>query len=538
MVANSVGPAGQSGLEAHGIINPGIIHWNLSAPALYQEAIRRGEGVVTFGGAFAVNTGMHTGRSPKDKFIVDTPSVRDTVNWGSVNKPVELETFKRMHERVTAYFQGRDVFVQDCFAGADPKHRLKVRVLTESAWPNLFAQNMFIRPTAEHKIGFQPDFTILHTPGLQARGEADGLNSETFIIVNFDERMILIGGSHYAGEIKKSIFGILNYLLPDQGVMPMHCSANIGTSGDSAIFFGLSGTGKTTLSADGSRTLIGDDEHGWSSNGIFNFEGGCYAKVINLSAKAEPEIYSTIHRFGTVLENVVFDPLTRELDLFDGSLTENTRACYPLEFIPNVSDNGMADHPNNIVMLTADAFGVLPPIAKLSPEQAMYHFLSGYTARVAGTEKGMGTQPEATFSTCFGAPFMPRHPTVYGEMLRDRIARHGSTCWLVNTGWSGGRAGDGGERMKISYTRAMVRAALDGRLTAAPMQKDERFGLYVPESCPDVPTEILRPGIAWLDKSSYDATAAELCGRFSDNFQQFESHVDEAVVAAGIPPAA
>lgn len=537
-MANTDGPAGRDDLRMHGLNNLGSVHWNLSAPALYQEAIRRGEGVVTAGGALTVATGVHTGRSPKDKFIVDTPSVHDNVDWGAVNKPATSVTFEMMHQRVAAYLQGRDVFVQDCFAGADPAYRLNVRVITEAAWTNLFAQNMFIRPTPARKTGFEPDFTILHVPGLQSRGAEDGLNSETFILVDFDRRMILIGGSHYAGEIKKSIFGILNYLLPDQGVMPMHCSANIGPKGDSAIFFGLSGTGKTTLSADGTRTLIGDDEHGWSANGIFNFEGGCYAKVINLSAEAEPEIYATTHRFGTVLENVVFDPSTRELDMFDGSLTENTRACYPLEFISNVSGTGMAGHPDNIIMLTADAFGVLPPISRLTPEQAMYHFLSGYTARVAGTEKGMGSQPEATFSTCFGAPFMPRPPTVYGEMLRDRLARHGGSCWLVNTGWSGGRAGDGGARMKIAYTRAMVRAALDGRLSGASLRDDNHFGLSVPENCPDVPAEILQPRGAWSDKSSYDAVADELCGRFADNFRRFEPHVGDAVLAAGIRSAA
>ena len=537
-VANTGGPAGRDDLRTHGLNNLASIHWNLSAAALYQEAVRRGEGVVTAGGALTVATGVHTGRSPKEKFIVDTPSVHGNVNWGTVNKPATSATFEMMHQRVAAYLQGRDVFVQDCFAGADPAYRLKVRVITEAAWTNLFAQNMFIRPTAAQKIDFEPDFTIVHVPGLEARGAEDGLNSATFVLVDFDRRMILIGGSHYAGEIKKSIFGILNYLLPDQGVLPMHRSANIGAGGDSAIFFGLSGTGKTTLSADGTRTLIGDDEHGWSANGIFNFEGGCYAKVINLSAEEEPQIYATTHRFGTVLENVVFDPLTREFDMFDGSLTENTRACYPLDFIDNVSATGMAGHPKNIIMLTADAFGVLPPISRLTPEQAMYHFLSGYTARVAGTEKGLGNQPEATFSTCFGAPFMPRPPTVYGEMLRDRIAQHGGSCWLVNTGWSGGRAGDGGERMKIAYTRAMVRAALDGHLTGASVRNDNRFGLSVPESCPDVPAEILQPRGAWTDKSSYDAVASELCGRFADNFRQFEPHVGDAVLAAGIRSAA
>ena len=521
-------------LQLHGLENLGSIHWNLSAPALYQEAIRRNEGVVTAGGALNVATGIHTGRSPKDKFIVDTPSIHDHINWGNVNKPISEENFDSLFKKVTSYLQGRDVFVQDCFAGADPEYRLNVRVVTESAWPNLFAQNMFIRPSVEQKLGFLPDFTVIHVPGLQAAGATDGVNSETFILVNFDRKMVLIGGSHYAGEIKKSIFGILNYLLPDRDVLPMHCSANVGSNGDSAIFFGLSGTGKTTLSADKSRALIGDDEHGWSQNGIFNFEGGCYAKVINLSEEAEPEIYATTHRFGTVLENVVFEPMTGRLDLWDKSLTENTRACYPLDFIENADSTGIASHPKNIVLLAADAFGVLPPISKLSPEQAMYHFLSGYTAKVAGTEKGMGSQPEATFSTCFGGPFMPRRPTVYGEMLRERLSKHGGSCWLVNTGWSGWSVADGAERMKISYTRAMLRAALDGKLDATAINFDNCFGLGIPDACPDVPSEILQPRKAWSDPKRYDSVARDLCGRFENNFEQFVDHVDKDVLAAGI----
>ena len=521
-------------LQKHGLKNLGAVHWNLSASALYQEAIARCEGTITAGGALTVSTGVHTGRSPKDKFIVDSQTVHDHIDWGPVNKPVKPETFELIHERITAYLQGRDIFVQDCFAGADPDYKLNVRVITESAWANLFAQNMFIRPTVEQKRDFNPDFTILHVPGLLARGAEDGLNSETFIMVDFDKKMVLIGGTNYAGEIKKSIFGILNYLLPDNDVMPMHCSANVGDKGDAAIFFGLSGTGKTTLSADSRRTLIGDDEHGWSNSGIFNFEGGCYAKVIDLSATAEPEIYSTTHRFGTVLENVVFHPKTRELDLFDRSLTENTRACYPLDFIANASPSGVAGHPDNIVLLTADAFGVLPPISKLTPEQAMYHFLSGYTAKVAGTEKGLGNQPEATFSTCFGAPFMPRRPTVYGEMLRDRLAKHKGACWLVNTGWSGGSAGDGAERMKIAHTRAMLRAALDGSLSSVSMSNDNCFGLNIPEQCPEVPADILQPRKAWKNTKKYDAVASDLCGRFSGNFEQFEKQVSKEVLAAGI----
>ena len=530
--------AGKHGLENHGLFNTGDVYWNLSEPALYEEAIQRGEGVLTRGGALSVNTGVHTGRAPKDKFIVDSPLTHGEVDWGAVNKAISPEQFDVMHGRMAAYYQDRDAFVLDCYAGADPAHRLPVRVVTENAWHKLFARNMFIRPPVEDLENFEPAFTVLHAPGLLSRGPEDQLNSETFILVNFDKRMILIGGSWYAGEIKKSIFGVMNYLMPAAGVLPMHCSANVGPKGDSAIFFGLSGTGKTTLSADSSRMLIGDDEHGWSENGIFNFEGGCYAKVIKLSPEAEPEIYATTHRFGTVLENVVYDDTNRGLDLDDGQFTENTRACYPLDFIPNTSETGMAGHPDNIVMLTADAFGVLPPISKLTPEQAMYHFLSGYTARVAGTEKGLGNDPQATFSTCFGAPFMARHPSVYGQMLRDRIAKHGSNCWLVNTGWSGGRAGSGGERMAIKHTRAMVRAAVDGSLAAAPVRSDPNFGLLIPETCPDVPNEVLEPRTTWSDKGGYDNTAAELRGRFEENFTQFEEFVDDKVKAAGIRRAA
>lgn len=526
------------GLDNHGLDTLKAAYWNFGPAALYEQAILRGEGHITAAGAFVTDTGEHTGRSPKDRFIVQSDTTRGSVDWGSVNQSIPRETFDAMHARVLAYYQGREAFVLDCYAGADPEYRLPVRVVTETAWHNLFARNMFIRPDPANLGGFEPTFTILHAPGLVARGAEDGLNSATFILVDFDRRLILIGGSWYAGEIKKSIFGVLNYLLPDRGVLPMHCSANVGPSGDVAVFFGLSGTGKTTLSADGSRTLIGDDEHGWSERGVFNFEGGCYAKVIRLSEQAEPEIWAATHRFGTVLENVVFDPETRQLDLDSDRRTENTRACYPVDFIPNTSESGVAGHPSNVVMLTADAFGVLPPISKLTPEQAMYHFLSGYTARVAGTEKGLGKEPQATFSTCFGAPFMPRHPSVYGAMLRDKIAKHGTTCWLVNTGWSGGRAGAGGERMRIAYTRAMVRAALDGRLNAAPVVEDGAFGLLVPEACPDVPSEVLRPRGAWSDVAAYDTTATELRGRFESNFKPFEAFVDESVTAAGIRTAA
>jgi phosphoenolpyruvate carboxykinase (ATP) len=530
--------AGQNfGLEAHGIRHAKAVHRNLSVPILYEHAIRRGEGELGDGGSFVARTGIHTGRSPKDKFIVDHPSYKNDIWWGDTNRPVSEALFESMHRRMLAYFQGRELFVQDAFGGADPEHRLSVRVITDSAWHNLFARNMFLRPTPAELRSFAPDFTILHAPKMAAMPEIDGINSETFIFVNFDKKLVLIGGTSYAGEIKKSVFGYLNFILPTRDVLPMHCSANVGPKGDSAIFFGLSGTGKTTLSADGSRTLIGDDEHGWSQNGVFNFEGGCYAKTIRLSPTAEPEIYATVRRFGTVLENVPLDATTRAPDLDDASLTENTRACYPIDFIPNVELSGRAGHPTNVVMLTADAFGVLPPISKLTPEQAMYHFLSGYTARVAGTEKGLGNAPSATFSTCFGAPFMPRHPSVYAKMLGERIAKHDAQCWLVNTGWSGGAYGVG-QRMSIAYTRALVRAALDGRLGAAPVKREGYFGLFIPESCPEVPSEVLNARNTWSDKKAYDETARDVAKRFEGNFKQFEPYVGAPVKEAAIRAAA
>jgi phosphoenolpyruvate carboxykinase (ATP) len=525
------------GLERQGLHNLAAVHWNLSVPVLCEYAVRRREGLLAAGGAFVARTGPFTGRTPKDKYIVEEPSSKADVWWGDINKPVSEQTFESMYRRLAAYFQGREVFVQDLHGGADPEYRLKVRIVTDSAWHSLFVRNMFIRPKADVLADFRPDFTILHAPHFFARHEFDGINSDTFIFVNFARRLVLIGGTEYAGEIKKSVFGYLNFLLPARDVLPMHCSANVGPKGDSAIFFGLSGTGKTTLSADGSRTLIGDDEHGWSRNGLFNFEGGCYAKVINLSPEAEPEIYATVHRFGTVLENVVLDPATRLPDLADASLTENTRACYPLDFIPNASQTGAAPHPDNVIMLTADAFGVLPPIARLTPEQAMYHFLSGYTARVAGTEKGLGNAPQATFSTCFGAPFMPRHPSVYAKMLGERIKEHRVQCWLVNTGWSGGAYGVG-SRMKIAHTRALVRAALAGTLKQAPARQEGYFGLYVPEQCGEVPAEVLDARNTWSDKAAYDETARELTRRFESNFKKFEPYVGNDVKAAGIHAAA
>src|ERR1700688_3806140 len=494
------------GLAEQGMRHFGAVHWNLTAPHLYEYAVGRREGELGLGGSFVANTGRHTGRSPRDKYIVNEAGTKDTVWWGGINQPIDPERFDNLQQRMLAYLQGKELFVQDLYAGADPEYRLPVRVISDGAWPSLFSRNMFIRPAPAELPDFEPAFTILHAPEFRAIPALDGIRSETFILVNFATGFVLIGGTRYAGEIKKSVFGYLNFVLPARDVLPMHCSANVGPKGDSAIFFGLSGTGKTTLSADHSRTLIGDDEHGWSPKGIFNFEGGCYAKVINLSPKAEPEIYATITRFGTVLENVVLDPVTRMPDVDDDSLTENTRACYPLDFIPNASENGLAPHPKNVIMLTCDAFGVMPPIAQLDAEQAMYHFLSGYTARVAGTEVGLGSEPQATFSTCFGAPFMPRRPTEYAKMLGDRIARYGAKCWLVNTGWSGGAYGTG-QRMAIGHTRGLLRAVLDGRLANAPMRKDANFGFLVPESAADVPADVLDPRASWQNKKAYDETA-------------------------------
>jgi phosphoenolpyruvate carboxykinase (ATP) len=524
------------GIDSLGLKNVNTVHWNLQVPALYEEAIRRGEGAVADGGALVVRTGVHTGRSPNDKFFVEDAESKGRIDWGKTNKGISPERFRALYNRMTGYAQRRELFARDCWAGADPAHRIGVRVVTETAWHNLFARNMFLRPKPEELAGFRPDFTILNLPGFQADPALDGTASDCAILVNFTERVVAICGTWYAGEIKKSVFTILNYLLPDKNVLPMHASANIGPKGDVAIFFGLSGTGKTTLSADPSRTLIGDDEHGWGETSLFNFEGGCYAKVIKLSREAEPEIYATTGRFGTVLENVVMDPATGRLDLDDGQYTENTRACYPLDFIPNASPTGIAGTPDNIVMLTADAFGVLPPISRLSPEQAMYHFLSGYTARVAGTEKGV-TEPQATFSTCFGAPFMSRHPTVYAKMLGEKMARQNVKCWLVNTGWSGGGFGVG-QRMSIRHTRAMIRSALDGSLTQVAAATDPNFGLAVPQACPDVPGNVLNPKDSWRDKKAYDSAASDLVQRFESNFRQFESHVGGEVNKAAIRAAA
>lgn len=522
-------------LGTYGINNVGTIYHNLSTPRLYEEAIRRREGRLAHLGPLVVRTGQHTGRSPNDKFIVRDSVSEDKVWWGEVNKEISQEKFDGLYRRMLAYLQGRDLFVQDLYAGAEPAYRLNVRVINETAWHNLFARTMFIRPRHEDLAEFEPGFIVIHAPNFHAIPEIDGTRSEVFVVIDFAKRLVLIGGTQYAGEIKKSVFTVMNFLLPQQGVLSMHASANIGREGDTAIFFGLSGTGKTTLSADPQRTLIGDDEHGWSDGGVFNFEGGCYAKVIKLSKEAEPEIYETTRRFGTILENVAFDSETGVLDLDDMSLTENTRAAYPISHIPNATREGGGGQPSNIIMLTADAFGVLPPIARLTPEQAMYHFISGYTAKVAGTEKGV-TEPTATFSACFGAPFMALSPTVYAGLLGEKIKRHKVRVWLVNTGWTGGPYGEG-QRMKIGYTRAMVRAALAGELDRVETRTDAFFGLDVPASVPGVPSEVLDPRHTWADKMAYDRQAEKLLRMFEANFEKYATLVPEGVRAAMSRPA-
>jgi phosphoenolpyruvate carboxykinase (ATP) len=518
------------GLSRHGFRNLKAVNWNLSAPALYEEAVRRGEGQVAKNGPLVVRTGIHTGRSAGDKFVVRDASTENTVWWDN-NKSMTPAQFDTLYADMMAHAEGHELFAKDLFGGADLTHRISVRIVTEYAWHSLFVHQLLIRPTAEELKGFDPEFAIIDLPSFVADPKKHGCISETVIAVNFAKKLILIGGTSYAGEMKKSVFTIMNYLLPAKRVMSMHCSANVGANGESAIFFGLSGTGKTTLSADASRTLVGDDEHGWSENGIFNIEGGCYAKVIKLSREAEPEIYSTTERFGTVLENVVMNAATRELDLNDATYAENTRAAYPIDYIPNASATGRAGHPKNVIMLTADAFGVLPPIARLTPSQAMYHFLSGFTAKVAGTEKGLGKEPQPTFSTCFGAPFMPRHPSEYGNLLRDLIANHGADCWLVNTGWTGGAFGTG-SRMPIKATRALLNAALDGSLANVEMRIDPHFKFRVPVSVPGVDAKILNPRDTWADKAAYDAQAQKLARMFCENFKKFEAHVGQDVLAA------
>ena len=506
-------------------------HWNLGRAELVEAAVTRSEGHLAKDGPLVVGTGLHTGRSANDKFIVRDAETEDSVWWGKTNKGMTPEHFAALKKDFLKELGEKEtLFVQDLFGGSQPEHRVNVRVINELAWHNLFIRTMLVRPSVSELKSFEPEYTIIDLPSFKADPERHGCRSETVIAVNLTEKLILIGGTAYAGEMKKSVFGLLNYLLPLNSVMPMHCSANIGSNGDTAVFFGLSGTGKTTLSADASRTLIGDDEHGWSDTAVFNFEGGCYAKMIRLSEEAEPEIYATTRRFGTVLENVIMDMDTRELDLDDGSKAENTRAAYPLEFIPNTSEKNMGPVPKNIIMLTADAFGVLPPISRMTPEQAMYHFLSGYTAKVAGTEIGV-TEPEATFSTCFGAPFMPRHPSVYGNLLKERIAKGSVRCWLVNTGWTGGKYGTG-NRMPIKITRALLNAALDGSLNNAEFRIDENFGFEVPVSVAGVDDTILNPRATWDDKAAFDDTAHKLVKLFIDNFEQFAGHVDQNVLEA------
>jgi phosphoenolpyruvate carboxykinase (ATP) len=520
------------GLEALGIEGAAHVHWNLGVAALYEEAIRRGEGTLSADGPLACNTTPHTGRSPNDKFIVKEASSEANVAWGKVNRPIDAAFFDKVQRRMLASLRGKDLFVQDCWAGADATYRMPIRIVTEKAWHSLFAHHMFIpEPDAAKRQAHAPQFTVIDLPNFMGDPATEGINSETFILLNFAKKLVLIGGTNYAGEIKKSIFTVMNYLLPLRDVMPMHCSANVSRDGDVALFFGLSGTGKTTLSSDSHRQLIGDDEHGWSAHGVFNFEGGCYAKMIRLSAEAEPQIYATTRRFGTVLENVAVDPVTRALDLNDESATENTRGAYPLGFIHNAVPSGQAGHPTNVVMLTADAFGVLPPIARLTPAGAMYHFLSGYTAKVAGTERGV-TEPKATFSTCFGAPFMVWDPNVYAKLLGERIAKHQARVWLVNTGWTGGPYGVG-SRMRIAHTRAMINAALSGALDHVGYEIDPIFNLEVPASCPDVPIGVLQPRTTWTDGAAYDAQAKKLARMFADNFKTFEATASADVKKAG-----
>ena len=522
---------GGKSLAAHGLEPSGDVFWNLAPVRLYEESLTRGDGQLVHMGAISTVTAPHTGRSPNDRFVVRDEKTEGAVDWGKVNVPVSGEHYATLRTDVVEFLNARDLFVQDARAGEDATHGINVRVVSESAWHSLFAYNMFLRLDADERIGFVPDFTVLHAPHFQADPARHGSNSETAIMVNFTAREVLVTGTRYAGEIKKSVFSVLNHLLPEAGVFPMHCSANVGPEGDVALFFGLSGTGKTTLSADASRGLIGDDEHGWSTDGVFNFEGGCYAKTIRLSPEGEPEIYQATQMFGTILENVILDEETREIDFEDGSITENTRASYPIHYIPNAVLPSRGGQPSNVVFLTADAFGVLPPISRLTPEQAMYHFLSGYTAKVAGTERGV-TEPVATFSACFGAPFLPRHPGVYAEMLGEKLREQGAAVWLVNTGWSGGGYGVG-DRMKLRLTRAMVSAALAGDLNSGEFAVDPVFGMDVPNAVPGVPPEVLRPRDAWADGAAYDVVAAELAGMFRANFEQFADQVSDAVKAAG-----
>ena len=529
-------PTISQALAGTGVRASRAVHANLLPPALVAESLRRHEGQLSEDGAMMVKTGEHTGRSMKDKFVVDEPSVTADIWWGEINQRMSQATFAGLKSRVQAYLQGQELFTQDLYAGADPAHRVRVRLVTTQAWNALFARNMFIRPPAEDLPGFEPDYVILHAPMFHTDPKVDGVRSTTTIALSFEQKFIVIAGSEYAGEMKKSIFTVMNWLLPAKGVLPMHCSANIGDKGDVALFFGLSGTGKTTLSSDPNRQLIGDDEHGWGENGVFNVEGGCYAKVINLSREAEPDIYNASNRFGTVLENVVADAHGK-IDLNDGSLTENTRSCYPVDFIPRVEMSGTGGQPKNIFMLTCDAFGVLPPISKLTSAQAMYHFMSGYTAIVAGTVKGHTGDPTATFSTCFGHPFIPRPPEVYGKLFAELIERYDANCWLVNTGWSGGKYGVG-KRMSIRHTRALLTGALDGSLAQVSFRTEPFFGLSIPEQAPGIPDEVLDPRQSWADKVAYDNTARDLLARFEKNFVTFEGAVGADVKAVALRAAA
>lgn len=521
------------GLENHGLTNLNCIYWNLPAAALYEEVTFRREGQITQQGPVVVNTGKHTSRAAADKFIVREPTSEGHVWWGEYNRPIAADKFAEIFSRMQGFLQGKDIFVQDCYAGAQPEYRLPVRIITEYAWHSMFVRNMFILPQSGGDYRQHiPDFTVLCVPSFKAYEPIDATRTGTFIVLNFDQRLCLIGGTAYAGEIKKSVFTLLNYLLPLQGVMSMHCSANIGPDGDTALFFGLSGTGKTTLSADPSRGLIGDDEHGWSDEGVFNFENGCYAKVIQLSPAAEPQIYSAIHRFGALLENVVYDPVSRQIDLDDDRFTENTRASYPLDYIDNAVPSRQGGHPKNVLMLTCDAQGVMPPIARLSPDQALYHFISGYTSKVAGTEAGVGAQPEITFSTCFGAPFMVHHPWVYADLLKRKVLRYGATCWLINTGWVGGAYGVG-KRISIRYTRALLNAALSGALNDAEFYVDPVFGYEVPKSCPGIPDEVLYPSQAWRSEDEYWDRYRQLAARYIGNFKKFAPSCPPELELAG-----
>lgn len=520
-------------LENQGLYGLNKVYWNLPTEALYEEAVFRSEGKITRLGPFAVNTGKHTARAANDKFVVREPTSEGHVWWGQYNRPYDSEKFDELFSRVQGYLQGRDVFVQDCYVGADPNYRMPVRIITEKAWHSMFARNMFVlAKTNEELRRHVPDFTVIAVPGFKAFPQIDGTPTNTVIAINFAQRLCIIGNTGYAGEIKKAVFTIMNYLLPLDGVMTMHCSANVGKDGDSALFFGLSGTGKTTLSADPERHLIGDDEHGWSDEGIFNFEGGCYAKVIALSESAEPEIFATTSRFGTILENVAFDPVTRLIDLDDDRYTENTRASYPLEFIANAQQSKMAGHPKNIILLTCDASGVMPPIARLTPEQALYHFISGYTSKVGGTEIGLGEEPEITFSTCFGGPFMVHHPAFYADLLKRKILRYGVNCWLLNTGWVGGPYGVG-KRISIRYTRGMLNAALRGDLLDVEYFTDPIFGFQVPRTCPGVPDNVMDPASSWPSREAYMKKYRGLASRFIDNFKKFSDAAPPEVTAAG-----